>query len=141
MTLARWAMDAEFTVLQNIPAAAVEDATPVEGDDIDLRSYPGARVLVVCQVSEYSAHGITFTLEDAEAGIVDPTIPSVIGAAAYTTVTTRVHGTFTKLSGAGQRVVSFLTHKERPFLRVVATGDSADTDLVAGATVLLFSVA
>lgn len=116
--------------LQNIPSATVQDATPVEGDDIDLRDYPGSRVLVICTVSEYSAHGVTFTLEDAEDDGGSPD--------SYATVTTRVHGTFTKVSAAGQRVVSFLTDKDRPWLRVVATGDSADTDLTAGALVLLF---
>jgi hypothetical protein len=141
VTTYRWAAEKEFTVIQNIPAVSVQDTTPVPGTDIDLRDYPGARVMFICTVSSYSAHGITFALQDAEAGIVDPTIPSVIGGAAYTAVpAARYSGSQAKISKEDVTVVSLLTHKDRPFVRVVATGDSADTDLVAGVTALLFYV-
>lgn len=132
MSTVRWAMESDFAVISLINAD-VDDVPPIESTEIDLRDYPGARILFACTAAAASAgpfaHGATFAIEDAED---DGTGSPDTWAAATTS------GSLAKLSAAGQRIVSMLTKRDRPFVRVTCTGDHADVLAHVAALALIF---
>ena len=106
---------------------SIQDATPVPGDVIALDGSVPARnrkrLLIVCY-ADVVAHGVTFSVDEGTAvGMSDPTSAETSGSLA-------------KLSADGFSIVSVKHNPAKEFIQVTATGDSADTNCIAGAIAL-----
>jgi len=130
MAIPRWDCDQSVEVIAGF-AAEVNDTTPLLSSAIDLTLNDRARgkLLVVFRAaaspSGAFAHGVTFTVTE-----------SASAAGVYTACTTS--GSLAIVSAAGRRTASINFNNAKPFIKLVATGDDADT--LAFVTGLLIAI-
>lgn len=106
-----------------IPPQAITDATPVLSAAIDCRDYgPGGTILLVTMYNEVgaTAHTMTFTVTE-----------SATSGGDYTAAT--MGSTPAAVSADIAQVATFKRNTAMPFVKVTATGSSADVDGIAGA--------
>lgn len=125
MSLVRWTLNDEITVVDLIRHTRVADATPIVSTvgALDCRSHPGRRFLLLLSSFETNVGntGGTWAIEDAAtsggsyAAVTTQDGDALAVAADVTTVQTRKR--------------SFLPNPARPFVRVTFTGTDANSEV------------
>lgn len=117
--------EGRMDVVLAIAPVAIADATPVLSDAIDTRLYPRQTIALLALYNEVgaTAHTMAFTVTE-----------SATSGGAYTASTTS--GTLTATSADFAQIATIKRNPAMPFIKITATGSSADVDGIAGAVVL-----
>ena len=122
-TIRSLGFEAQLAVAEALPLTAILDTVPVAGPAIDLTAYPGCRILAILSATVV-AHGVTWSVAGAQEAGGPYNMPL------------QTSGDLSTLSADGHRLVAIQRHPQGPFLKITATGDSADTDATVSALLL-----